>query len=68
MAYHSNSQIYRDTQEARVGGVCAGLSEYLRIDVTILRILASVLIFAWGSGLLLYIILWVILPAKPYDY
>lgn len=66
MAYHSKNTVYRDTENAMVGGVCAGLSDYIQMDVTLLRIIAAALVFAWGSGLLLYIILWVLLPAKKY--
>ena len=66
MAYHSEKTVYRDTENAMVGGVCAGLSDYLKADVTLLRIIAAALVFAWGSGLLVYIILWVLLPAKKY--
>ena len=47
-----------------LGGVCAGLSEYFRIDVTIIRIIMAVLFFGYGSGLLLYILMWVIIPEK----
>ncbi len=68
MAYHSDNKIYRDTQNKMVGGVCAGLSEYLKIDVTLLRIIAAAFVFAWGSGLLFYIILWALLPEKPRYY
>ena len=45
-----------------IGGVCAGLAEYLDIDPTIVRIVLMVL-FA-GFGILLYIILWLIMPKQ----
>ncbi|CAM3608418.1 PspC domain-containing protein [Erysipelothrix urinaevulpis] len=64
MAYHSNKRMYRDRQGAMVGGVCAGLSEYFKIDVTVLRILFAALVLAWGSGLLAYFVLWIVLPEK----
>ena len=64
MAYHSEKKLYRDSETGMIGGVCAGLSEYFRFDVTLLRILFAVLSLGWGSGILLYIILWVVLPDK----
>ncbi|NLW14728.1 MAG: PspC domain-containing protein [Erysipelothrix sp.] len=64
MAYHSNKKLYRDKSEAILGGVCAGLSEYFKIDVTIIRIILAALILIYGTGLLVYIILWVLLPEK----
>lgn len=55
-------KVYRDTDEAMVAGVCAGLSHYLRMDVSILRIIAVMTVFLGGSGLLAYLILWVSIP------
>lgn len=52
----------RDTKNAMLGGVCAGLAKYLSTDATILR-LAFVLAFVlFGVGPLLYLILWLVVP------
>ena len=48
-----------------VGGVCAGIGEYLGIDPTIIRIVYVLMIFFAGFGILLYLILWLIMPTKP---
>ena len=48
-----------------VGGVCAGIGEYLGIDPTIVRIIYVLMIFFAGLGIILYLILWLIMPAKP---
>lgn len=64
MAYHGNSNLYRDKDEGMIGGVCAGLSEAFKIDVTILRIIVGALVFLYGTGLGLYILLWILLPDK----
>ena len=50
------------SDDKMIGGVCAGLAEYLDIDPTIVRIVLMVL-FA-GFGILLYIILWLIMPKQ----
>jgi phage shock protein PspC (stress-responsive transcriptional regulator) len=55
-------RLFRDPDQAILGGVCSGLSKYLDIDVTVVRILWLILFFAFGSGLFLYLILWVIVP------
>jgi len=48
-----------------LGGVCSGIGAYLRIDTTIIRILFALFTLgAFGTGLVLYIILWAILPSK----
>ena len=48
-----------------VGGVCAGIGEYLGIDPTIIRIVYVLMIFFAVFCILLYLILWLIMPAKP---
>ena len=45
-----------------IGGVCAGLAEYLDIDPTIVRIVWGLMVLF--AGILLYIILWLIMPKQ----
>jgi phage shock protein C len=51
--------------DKKIAGVCGGLAEYFEIDATVVRLcwLAAVL-FA-GTGILAYIILWIVLPLAP---
>ena len=53
----------RDTQHKVIGGVCAGLANYFGIDATLLRLLLAFMILFAGTGLWLYIILWIVMPA-----
>ncbi len=46
----------------KIGGVCGGIAEYFGIDATLVRVITLVLIFAVGSGLLLYLLAWLIIP------
>jgi phage shock protein C len=55
-------KLYRSTKNSMIAGVCGGLGEYFNIDPTIVRLLAVLLIFAEGVGILLYIIAWIIVP------
>lgn len=64
MAYHGRNRLYRDTDEKMLGGVCAGLSEYFKIDVTLIRVIIAVMGLVYGSGLGIYILLWILLPDK----
>jgi len=48
-----------------IAGICAGLGEYLDLDPTILRLVFVLLAFGGGSGVLIYIIMWLIIPIKP---
>jgi phage shock protein C len=47
-----------------VGGVCGGLAQYLGIDSTLVRLFFVLLALGPGIGVLLYIILWVVLPEE----
>ncbi len=63
-APHSNSKrFYRDIDNNIAGGVCAGLGAYFKIDPVILRIIFIVLLIPLaGFPILLYFILWIVLP------
>ena len=45
-----------------IGGICAGIAEYLGLDPTIVRIVWVLLFFFAGFGVILYLILWIIMP------
>ena len=47
-----------------IGGVCAGLAEYLDIDPTIVRIVWVLMVFFAGFGGLLYVISWLVMPKQ----
>jgi phage shock protein C len=65
MAYHDpNSQLYRSKDGAVLGGVCSGLSERFKVDVSLVRIAFLLALFGLGFGLGIYIILWIVLPEK----
>jgi phage shock protein PspC (stress-responsive transcriptional regulator) len=55
-------RLYRIHEGAMVAGVCNGVAAYFGIDVAIVRIAFVFTTFFWGSGLLLYIIMAVIIP------
>lgn len=57
-------RLYRDDSDKILGGVCSGLASYLRIDPTIVRLVFALVAFGMGTGILIYILLWAILPSK----
>jgi len=57
-------RLYRADNDKILGGVCAGLANYLRLDPAIVRIVFALMTLGWGTGVLLYIILWIILPTR----
>lgn len=54
----------RNTYSKILGGVCSGLGEYFGIDPLFVRLAFIALFFVYGLGIIPYIILWVIIPAK----
>ena len=57
----ASKRLYRDPDDKYIGGVCSGLGAYFQVDPTWMRLLFIVAIFA-GFGILLYIILWIVIP------
>ncbi len=47
-----------------IGGVCAGLGKYFKFDPVIIRLIFVAVILAGGSGILAYIILWIVVPQE----
>ncbi|MBE7173466.1 MAG: PspC domain-containing protein [Williamsia sp.] len=55
-------RLYRSANDKILGGVAAGLANYFGIDPAITRVLFVLFFFIGGGGLLIYIILWIVLP------
>jgi phage shock protein PspC (stress-responsive transcriptional regulator) len=58
-------KLYRSRSNRQVAGVCGGLAQYFNLDATLIRVLFVVLAVLGGSGLLLYVLLWIIVPNEP---
>ena len=58
----SIKKLYRDKDNSFLGGVLSGLGHYLGVDPLWLRIIMVILFFGFGTGLVLYIILWILIP------
>ncbi|MEX2380229.1 MAG: PspC domain-containing protein [Vicingaceae bacterium] len=59
----TSKKLYRDEDDNVLGGVCSGIAHYFGIDRIWFRIAFLIAFFGYGSGLLLYLILWIIIPA-----
>lgn len=61
-------RLYRDTSDKMIGGVCAGMANYMNVDPAIVRLLFAIITFGgFGMGFLIYILLWIILPSRDLD-
>lgn len=58
-------RLSRAANDKVLGGVCAGIAHYMKIDPAVVRIIFALIAFGgFGFGLVLYIVLWIILPVK----
>ena len=60
-------KLHRSKDDRWLAGVCGGIAEYFNIDGTLVRVLFILFGFAVGGGILIYIILWIIMPEAPDD-
>ncbi len=58
-------RLFRSRSERWLAGVCGGIGDYFNIDATVIRILFILFGLVFGSGLLFYIILWILIPLEP---
>lgn len=60
-------RLMRSRSDRKVGGVCAGLAQYLDLDTSLVRILWFFITLACGivPGLVAYVLAWVIIPEEP---
>lgn len=62
-ANYRTKKLYRDSEKGMIGGVASGLGHYFGIDVVWIRVVLVLLIFAgFGTGIIAYIILWIVTP------
>ena len=58
-------RLYRASEkDSMVAGVCAGIAEYFNVDPVLIRLLWVLFVFGFGTGILAYLLAWVIIPRK----
>ena len=55
-------KLYRSQTQRMLAGVCGGLAEYFNLDATVMRVLFLILAVFGGSGLVLYLVMWIVVP------
>jgi phage shock protein C len=58
-------KLYRSKTNRQLAGVCGGLAQYFNLDATLVRVLFVLLAVLGGSGLVLYLAMWIIVPKEP---
>jgi phage shock protein C len=64
---HQQRRLYRNQTNKVFAGVCSGLSEYLNIDTTVVRLIWILLTLLGGAGIIAYILAYFIIPEKPIE-
>lgn len=60
-------KLRRNPMDQSLGGVCSGIASFFDVDPVLVRVLFVILLVVYGSGILLYLILWVVLPEAKGD-
>lgn len=47
-----------------IGGVCVRIAEHLGIDPTVVRLIWAVTTLFWGTGIILYLLAWAVIPEE----
>jgi phage shock protein PspC (stress-responsive transcriptional regulator) len=58
-------RLYRSRTDRKLGGVCGGLAQYFNTDATLIRVLFVALALLGGPGLVIYLVLWIVVPEEP---
>lgn len=59
-----NKKLFRSIDDYMLAGVCGGLADYFKIDSSLVRIVFVLLTLFGGSGILIYLILWLVIPRE----
>ncbi len=59
-----NKTLYRTEKDKMIGGVCGGLGRYFDLDPTLIRLIFALIFFGYGTGLMVYVFLWIIMPSE----
>ena len=59
-----DKRLYRSNEHRMIAGVCGGLAEYYDMDPTSVRLIVVAAALAAGSGLLAYVLAWIIIPQR----
>jgi phage shock protein C len=57
-------RLYRSRKDKMIAGVCGGLADYFKIDPSVIRIIFIAFLLFGGSALLVYLVMWFVIPFK----
>lgn len=65
MSGNDVKRLYRSKSDRMLAGVCGGLGVYFAVDPILIRALFLILFFLGGSSLIIYLVLWILIPEEP---
>ncbi len=70
MELNTPKRLTRSTRDKMLGGVCGGIAEYMMVDPTIVRLVFALATFftVVFPGILIYLIMWIVVPKEPTIY
>ncbi len=60
----NQTRLVRPREGRMIGGVCAGLARHVALDVSLIRVLWALFVCVGGTGLLAYLLCWIIIPEE----
>jgi phage shock protein C len=63
----NTQKLWRKKDDKVIAGICSGLGQYFNSDPILFRFAFLALLFAGGSSIFIYIILWIVLPSEPFS-
>src|SRR6056297_1470342 len=67
MENKNNNKLYRSHKDKVIAGVCGGIGEYFDVDPLLVRLIFVLSALFGGSGVFVYLLLWLFIPASPED-
>ena len=64
-AVTARKRLVRPRADRKIAGVCAGFAEYFDLDVILVRLVWLFVVLVGGTGLLAYVIAWIVMPEEP---
>jgi phage shock protein C len=61
----SYKRLWRSRTERKIAGICGGLGEYFHVDPFWVRLIFVLFFLAGGAALIVYIVMWLIVPLEP---
>ncbi len=60
----TGNRLFRSEENRVIAGICGGLGDFFQVDATVIRLIFIVITVFGGGGILLYLILWLIIPSQ----